>query len=950
MTKAPPTSSTSALDPKLARLIDDITAKLQGGEQVDVSALLQSHPEFAAELREILPTLAALGDLSNSASSGFANSPFGHDASTGVLGDFRLVRELGRGGMGVVYEALQISLNRRVALKVLPFAATMDAKHLQRFRNEAMAAASLRHENIVHVYGVGCERSVHFYAMEMIDGQTLAQIIAGLHQKPQPKDITSDYQPASAAAPTAPAGALSTEFTGIKGRELHRLAARLIADAADALEHAHSLGIVHRDIKPGNLMVDAAGKIYVTDFGSARFGPDVGLTMSGDLLGTLRYMSPEQAMARHGLVDHRTDIYSLGATLYELLCGRPAVVGEDKQEVLKHIAFEEPVPLRKIDKSIPVELETITLKALAKNPAERYGTAKELAEDLRRWREDQPIKAKPPGVRERVVKWGRRHYGLVRTTFAMLCLAVVALVVSNVLISREKSQKENALGSAERRLEHVKRVNGFLLALFSDLDPKSEGKAGKALRVQLGERLVEAAKQLESEFASGFEGDIRILAEMQNKLAMSLLNLGFPQPAITLWTKSLAVWSEWYGTDHFYVLQVKSDLGRAYSADGQFDLALPLLEESLRTAEATLGPNDGRTYAKMNNLANLYRQLGRLDEARSLLERTLAFMKAQKGPDYPDTIVTMVNLASVYGDLGRSQDAVNLLEETVRVLTSQRGPNHLDTLMARVNLGRALRLAVGPDQALPHLESVTNDVKSNLGPDHPLTVIAMVNLAQTLRAIERFGDALAMAQKTFQISRIKFGPTHPQTVQVMIDLGDMYRQDGQFDKAQVLLKEAYRLNKSTLGEDSPDTRACMVNYGVVLNKLGKFDEGLPLLESARRILIAKLGAGHPDTLLTSVLLADAFVEAKKPDQALPLLDTTLSLCREKLGLDHSTSLRCGDVLGLALLRTGKPESAETILRDSLAIRQKKEPDRWNTFNTQSLLGEALLAQKKTQRC
>src|SRR5207244_7100383 len=169
---------------------------------------------------------------------------------------------------------------------------------------------------------------------------------------------------------------LSTE-RGPKGREFYRTAARLIAEAADALEHAHSVGIVHRDVKPGNLLVDAAGKLWVADFGLARFGPDVGLTLSGDLLGTLRYMAPEQALSRHGLVDHRADVYGLGATLYELLSGRPAVDAADRAEILHRIAFEDPTPPRKLDRLIPAELETIALKALTKNPAERYATAGE---------------------------------------------------------------------------------------------------------------------------------------------------------------------------------------------------------------------------------------------------------------------------------------------------------------------------------------------------------------------------------------------------------------------------------------------------------------------------------------------------------------------------------------------------------------------------------------------
>ena len=206
---------------------------------------------------------------------------------------------------------------------------------------------------------------------------------AGGHRPPT---ILRSYAPGSLDRDTAPVAALSTRANRPRqGREFFRRIAELIAEAADALEHAHSIGIVHRDVKPGNLMLDAAGKLWVTDFGLARFGPDAGLTMTGDLLGTLRYMAPEQALARHGLADHRVDVYGLGCTLYELLTGKPAVGGDDKADILRQIAFEEPVAPRKLDKAIPAELETIALKCLAKNPNERYATAGELAADLRRF-------------------------------------------------------------------------------------------------------------------------------------------------------------------------------------------------------------------------------------------------------------------------------------------------------------------------------------------------------------------------------------------------------------------------------------------------------------------------------------------------------------------------------------------------------------------------------------
>ena len=304
----------------------------------------------------------------------------------GLLGDFQLVREIGRGGMGVVYEAEQISLGRRVALKVLPFAAALDARQLQRFKNEAQAAACLHHTNIVPVFGVGCERGVHYYAMQYIEGQTLAAIIKNLRRG---KDcglpgFTSEPSDRHATAPSQ-----ATEAPAAAPAHV-RAAALLGMQAALALEHAHQLGVVHRDIKPANLLVEAGSaiapggngaeasgvRLWVTDFGLAhcRQG-QVGLTVTGDLVGTLRYMSPEQALAQPIGVDHRTDLYSLGATLYEFLTLEPAFNGHDRHELLRQIAIEEPRPVRKVNKAVPADLETIVLEGDGQEPrrALRHG-------------------------------------------------------------------------------------------------------------------------------------------------------------------------------------------------------------------------------------------------------------------------------------------------------------------------------------------------------------------------------------------------------------------------------------------------------------------------------------------------------------------------------------------------------------------------------------------------
>jgi WD40 repeat protein/serine/threonine protein kinase len=384
---------------------------------------------------------------------------------SGNLGDFRIVREIGRGGMGVVYEAEQISLGRQVALKVLPFAAAMDAKRLQRFRSEAQAAAHLQHQHIVPVYAVGCERGVHFYAMQFIEGRTLAAVIDELRQlagqKPAAGAVpaTTDYvPPADATTPTAVA-ARSTERSACSPA-FFRTTATWGLQAAEALEHAHQLGVIHRDIKPANLLVDGRGHLWVTDFGLARLGGDAGLTMTGDLLGTLRYMSPEQALGQRVPVDHRTDVYSLGATLYELLTLEPAYNGRNREEILRQIAFEEPRPPRRLNRAVPAELETIVLKAMAKNPEERYATAQELADDLKRFLEDKPIKARRPSLRQRAARWARRHKTVVRAALVVLVLAVVALAVSTVLIVRANDNLNRANADLKQSLER-ERQNAY---------------------------------------------------------------------------------------------------------------------------------------------------------------------------------------------------------------------------------------------------------------------------------------------------------------------------------------------------------------------------------------------------------------------------------------------------------------------------------------------------------
>jgi eukaryotic-like serine/threonine-protein kinase len=469
------TSSTTESAASFAMLFEQIVEKLQSSDGIDVEAFVQQYPEHADRLRRLLPACGMLAELGRSAARqeraglAIADSP---GCEPGVLGDFQIVREIGRGGMGVVYEAVQISLKRRVALKVLPFAAVLDQRQLQRFQTEAQAAACLHHTNIVPVYAVGNDRGVHFYAMQFIEGQPLDEVIRdlrrlegheqGISQAPEKPETQSNElahlalpRVGTASAPTTPViqAALSTQRSG-RTKEFFASIARLGLQAGEALDYAHQQGIIHRDIKPANLLLDARGKLWITDFGLAHTQSQAGPTMTGEMVGTLRYMSPEQALANRVMVDHRTDVYSLGATLYELLTLKPLFKGRDRQELLRQIAFEEPRPPRRVNGAIPEELETIVLKAIAKEPADRYATSKELADDLRRYLENKPILARRPTFSQRLRKWSQRHRSLVAATTLFLVLATVGLAVSVVLLLDEREQTRKAL--AEAQASHIR--------------------------------------------------------------------------------------------------------------------------------------------------------------------------------------------------------------------------------------------------------------------------------------------------------------------------------------------------------------------------------------------------------------------------------------------------------------------------------------------------------------
>jgi len=381
---------------KLERIIGDYCERLDRGERLDAAAICAAHPDVAAELRARLAALRIVEHASE------AELPQGTPEQ---IGDYRLLREIGRGGMGVVYEAEQGRLRRRVALKVLSLGITGTPHAVKRFQREARAAAALHHTNIVPVYDLDQHAGQWYYAMELVQGRALSSIVRELASRPSEEDLA---QSVAVAAPRTRTDALTKTGTGERAYFVR--VAELFAGVADALEFAHQEGIVHRDVKPSNLLLDADGVLKIVDFGLARFdteGPS--MTVTGDLLGTPAYMSPEQAMAKRMGIDHRTDIYSLGATLYELVTLGPPFEAESLQQLCSQIMTKDPILPRRRNRHVPRDLETIVCKAMEKDRDKRYQTAREMARDLRLFADGGAIHARRIGPAGRAWRKVKRH-------------------------------------------------------------------------------------------------------------------------------------------------------------------------------------------------------------------------------------------------------------------------------------------------------------------------------------------------------------------------------------------------------------------------------------------------------------------------------------------------------------------------------------------------------------
>lgn len=699
---------------RVATILESCLFALEHGERLSPEELLEAHPDLAEPLGKCLTTLMTL----HAAVHGDSTVTAGDLPEPGLrLGDYVLEEQIGRGGMGVVYRAKQSSLNRLVAIKLLPNSHLLSPTQLRRFNLESHAAAQLRHSNIVPVFAVGQEKNVHYFAMQLIAGCSLEKVDYRTWS-------TSGCRPLIASA----------------------------IELADALAHAHESGIIHRDIKPSNLLLDEQSKVWITDFGLAMCQGDARLTMSGDLIGTMNYMSPEQS--RGEPVDERTDVYSFGVTLYELVTGRAAFAGQVRGEVFRAIENDEPTPPRKLNAQCPYDLETIILKAMSKDRAERYASAAAMRDDLRRVLSGQPIYGRRPAVWQRGWRWAQRHRSLVTVAavgMAATCLSItlgaaqVLFTQSQLAATRIESSNNLALADENywqgRNL--VQRWNKEVVQKLADI-PGAEALQANMLSdtIEYYQSFLEKAQSQVVDSTSHQTADPALakdIAAARLSLAAAFDANGQTGPAIETYQQGIEELASIRSRDH----SVNSRLAIA-----QNDLAVVLLRDGR--------PKDAR-------------QL--LDDAQSLLEQT--------SPRQEDVQAAIgANLARAYEALGDTPSQIAALVQSEKIYRQaieetktevERGALHSELgavldfralCLAKSDQALATQLsqeAVACHQASCRAEGAPLDWLRRLAASQHNLAVLLLEQGQYAAARSSFAEAIATKLMIGQRSGLKQG-------------------------------------------------------------------------------------------------------------------------------------------------------------------------------------------------
>ncbi len=762
------------------------------------------------------------------------------------IGNYRIVRLLGEGGMGAVYEAEQDQPRRKVAIKVLK-TAFASPELVRRFEREFQTLGRLHHPGIGEIYEAGTADSGFgtqpFFAMEIVYGLPLVAY--------------------------ANSEKLNTR---------QRLA--LMIKICEAVEHAHQRGIIHRDLKPANILVNEHGQPKILDFGLARVTDgDMQMTRQtdvGQLVGTLPYMSPEQVMADPHALDTRSDVYALGVILYELLAGKlPYDVSRHMTEIVKTIQQVDPAKLSSINRAYRGDIETIVAKALEKDRSRRYGSAAELAADIRRYLDDLPIAAQPPSTTYQLQKFTRRNKALVVGAAVVLLTLLVGVVISTWQAVRARR--------AERRAQ-AETATAQAVADFLQKDLLSQASADAQATpntrpdpdIKVRTALDRAAERIGGKFAN--------------------------QPEVEA--------------------SIRDTIGQTYLDLGDFPAARKQCERALELQRDALGPKDPATLKTISLIAQIEEQQSQYADAESLLAKNLEDQRRILGPENPDTVFTLVHLGSAYWYEGKYAQAEATDKQVLEIQRRVFGADAAQLVPVLNNIALVYR-AEGKLKEAEQANLQEVDISRRVhGPEHPDTLMAINNLANLYKQLLKYPEAEALYFQNFETYKRVLGPEHPDTLRAMGNVAGIYQSENKYPQAEAMYRQVVDLRTRVLGPDGQGTLFSVQGLADTLFSEGKYAQAQVL---EKRLIDARtrvLGPEHPDTLYSMGALASAYLSDGKFAQAEPLLNQTLEIRRRVLGPEHPDTLDSMNFLAFLYRNTNRVPEAAVLLNQILEINRR----------------------------
>jgi tetratricopeptide (TPR) repeat protein len=847
-----------------------------------------------------------------------------------MIGSYRLLQKIGEGGMGEVWLAEQKEpLRRRVALKLVK--AGMNTREvIARFESERQALALMDHPAIAKVFDAGSTpQGLPYFVMEYVAGVPITAYC-----------------------------------------DNHRLSTRerleLFMHVCEGVQHAHQKAIIHRDLKPSNVLVtevDGKAAPKIIDFGVAKalshkLTADTMFTRVGALIGTPEYMSPEQANSSGEDIDTRTDVYSLGVIFYELLAGGPPID-------LRRIAFDEflrrlreeepPKPSTKIRtlghaastemahkrhtepltlaKQIHGDLDSIALKALEKDRSRRYGSPSDLAADIERSLNNQAVLAVAPSAAYRARKFARRYRGALVTACAFALVLIVAAAVS--IRQSVRANREAAVAQA---------VNDFLQ---NDLLAQASAatQSGPSSKPDPDLKVRAALDRAATRITGKFGRQPEVEAAIRDTIGQTYMDLGLYPEARTQLERALDLRRRVLGAKDPKTLGTLSRLGHTAFLQGRFGEAETMFGQALELQRRVLGSEHPEALTSMNGLANVYYSQGKYPQAEALFSRSLEIQRRVLGPEHSATLMSMNNLANAYFSQGKYPQAEAIHSQSLEIERRVIGPEHPNTLMSMNNLAIVYSLQGKYSQAKDLFSRTVEIRRRVLGPEHPDTLSSISNLANVYGRQGKNAEAEALYIHVLEIQRRVLGSEHLRTLRSMNNLAAIYDGEGKYGQAEALYGQTLEIERRVLGEQHPTTLTSMANLANAYSSQGKYPQAEALfsktLEHSRM-----LGLEHPLTLAVLADFAFMYQQQRRYTLAETYAAQTLAGRRHALGPEHPDTIASTADLALAYQSQGKSAETEPLAREALELNRKKQPDNWQRFRAESLLGASLAGQKK----